>query len=231
MGINPGGFCQYLRVRPSALFRVPDGMDMKAAALAEPLAVAVRAVDLSGIPAGASAVVMGAGPVGLLTVCALKAAGAGQICVTELDPWRAQRARRAGADVVLDPRVQNPVQEMQQRTGSVPRHVFDCAGTANSMEEAAGIVGRHGHVVVVGIHFDGCVNLVPMTWFLKETAVHFSLGYNLREFSDSLALLAKGAVDPEVLISEVLPLGQIGKALEMLLSPGHERILVDCRDA
>jgi|YNPBryantNP2012_1023418.scaffolds.fasta_scaffold00415_15 (R,R)-butanediol dehydrogenase/meso-butanediol dehydrogenase/diacetyl reductase len=231
MGINPGGFCQYLRVRPSALFRVPDGVDLKAAALAEPFAVAVRAVGLSAIPAGAPAVVMGAGPVGLLTVYALKAAGAGQICVTELDPWRAQRAWRAGADLVLDPRVQNPRHEMAQRTGRPPRHVFDCAGTDSSMEQAGGIVGRHGRVVVVGIHFGGGVTLVPMTWFLKETTVHFSLGYNLKEFSDSLALLGKGSVDAEVLISDVLPLGRIGEAFELLLTSGHARILIDCRDA
>jgi threonine dehydrogenase-like Zn-dependent dehydrogenase len=173
---------------------------------------------------------MGAGPIGLLTVYALKAAGAGPICVTELDPWRAQRALKAGADLVLDPRVQNPGHEMLQRTGSAPLHVFDCAGTEHSMEQAAGIVGRHGRVVVVGIHFDGRVGLFPMTWFLKEVTAHFSLGYNLSQFGDSLSLLARGGVDAEVLISDVLPLGQIGKAFELLLTPGHARVLIDCRD-
>lgn len=230
MGINPGGFCQYLRVRPSALFRVPDGADLKAAALTEPFAVALRAVGLSGIPAGAPAVVMGAGPIGLLTVYALKAAGAGQICVTELDPWRGQRAREAGVDLVLDPRLQDPRQEMERRTGRAPRHVFDCAGTETSMEQAGGIVGRHGRVVVVGIHFGGGVTLSPMTWFLKETTVHFCLGYNLKEFSDSLTLLGKGSVDADVLIRDVLPLSRIGEAFELLLTSGHARILIDCQD-
>jgi len=230
MGINPGGFSQYMRVRPSALFRMPEGTDMRTAALTEPLAVALRAVNLSSIPAGASAVVMGAGPVGLLTVYALKAAGAGQVCVTELDPRRAERALKAGADLVLDPRLRYPGPEMQQRTGKAPLHVFDCAGTENSMEEAAGIVGRHGRVVAVGIHFDGRAGLFPMTWFTKEPTLHFSLGYNLKEFGDSLAMLGKGAVDAEVLISDVVPLGQIGKAFALLSTPGHAKILIDCRD-
>lgn len=230
MGIRPGGFAQYLRTYPSALFRVPKGTDLMTAALAEPLAVALRAVHLSSIPEGAPAVVMGAGPVGLLTVYALKAAGAGYVLVTELDPERAERALKAGADLVLDPRRRHPGPELRQRAERDPLHVFDCAGTENSLEEAAGIVGRHGRVVAVGIHFGGTVGLFPMTWFTKETTLHFSLGYNLEEFAESLAMLGRGAVDPEVLISDVVPLGQIEKAFALLSTPGRAKVLVDCRN-
>lgn len=230
MGIRPGGFAQYMRAYPSALFRVPEGTDMMTAALAEPLAVALRAVHLSSIPAGAPAVVMGAGPVGLLTVYALKAAGAGQVWVTELDPERGKRALRAGADFALDPRLRHPGPEMRQKAGREPLHVFDCAGAENSLEEAAGIVGRRGRIVAVGIHFGGRVGLFPMTWFAKETTLHFSLGYNLEQFAQSLAMLGKRAVDPEVLVSDVVPLSQIEKAFSLASTPGRAKVLVDCRN-
>lgn len=230
MGIRPGGFAQYMRAHPSALFRAPEGTEIMTAALAEPLAVALRAVHLSSIPTGAPAVVMGAGPIGLLTVTALKAAGAGQVCVTELDPERAKRALKAGADFALDPRLRHPGHEVRQRASREPLHVFDCAGAENSLEEAAGIVGRRGRIVAVGIHFGGRVGLFPMTWFAKETTLHFSLGYNLEEFAESLAMLGKGSVDPEVLVSDVVPLGQIEKVFSLASTPGRAKVLVDCRN-
>ena len=228
LGVNPGGFAQYMLVKSSMLYAVPDGMDMKLAALNEPWAVAVRGVNLSSLRVGDHAVVMGTGPIGLLCLYALKIAGAVRMYVTEPDAYRAEKARAAGADGVFDPKRVFAADEVRKAAGRSPDVVIDCAGAETSMEEAAAIVRPHGRVVVLGVH-PGNVTLFPMTWFSKEIRLNFSLGYSLREFESSLEQLARGAVDPEVIVSDVVPLEDIGEAFEALHGSGHTKILIDCQ--
>jgi (R,R)-butanediol dehydrogenase/meso-butanediol dehydrogenase/diacetyl reductase len=68
-----------------------------------------------------------------------------------------------------------------------------------------------------------------MNWFMKEIRLSFSLGYSLREFESSIGQLARGAVDPEVVVSDVVPLDEIGRAFESLHGSGHTKVLVDCQ--
>jgi (R,R)-butanediol dehydrogenase/meso-butanediol dehydrogenase/diacetyl reductase len=203
-------------------------MDMKLAALNEPWAVAVRGVNLASVLVGHRAVVMGAGPIGLLCMYALKIAGAVGIYVTEPDPYRADKARAAGVDGVFDPKKVAVADEIRKVVGRNPDVVMDCAGTETSIEEAAAIVKAHGRIVALGVHMSN-VALFPMNWFMKEIQLHFSLAYNLREFESSLAQLARGAVDPEVVVSDVVPLDKIAEAFDALHAPGHTKILIDCQ--
>jgi (R,R)-butanediol dehydrogenase/meso-butanediol dehydrogenase/diacetyl reductase len=210
------------------LYPVPQGMDMRLAALNEPWAVAVRGANLSSVRVGDHAVVMGAGPIGLLSVFALRIAGAVRIYVSEPDAYRADKALAAGADGIFDPKKSVVADEVQKAAGRSPDAVIDCAGTETSLEEAASIVAHHGRVVALGVHM-GTVNLFPMSWFMKELTLRFSLGYNLREFAAGLEQLARGTVDPETVVSDVVPLEEIAEAFEALHDTGHTKILVDCR--
>ncbi|MEW6441296.1 MAG: alcohol dehydrogenase catalytic domain-containing protein [bacterium] len=228
LGGLPGGFSEYMQVRPSMLFRVPDGMDLKTAALNEPWAVAVHGVNLSGFKVGGSAVVMGAGPIGLLCVSALQAAGAAGIYVSEPDPFRADKARALGVDAVFNPKTDYTGAAVQEKLGRAPEYVFDCAGTDSSMEEAAGIAGVHGHVVALGVPMRN-TTLFPLPCFLKETRFSFSFGYTYREFGECLRLLGSGRVRPDVVVSGVMPLGEIGSAMKRLHGSGHAKILIDCQ--
>jgi len=228
IGGRPGGFSQYMAVRPSMLFRLPGGLDFKTAALNEPWSVAVHGVNLSGFPAGGRAVVMGAGPIGLLCVAALRAAGAEAVYVSEPDPYRAEKARDLGADLVVNPSVEIPADVIRETAGRPPAYVFECAGTETSMEEASAIAGPLGRIVALGVPM-GNATLFPLNWFMKEIRLYFSLGYTYPEFGENLDLLNRGAVDPETVISDVLPLAEIQKAMEMLRGPGHMKILIDCQ--
>jgi (R,R)-butanediol dehydrogenase/meso-butanediol dehydrogenase/diacetyl reductase len=231
LGLHPGGFAQYMVVRPSMLFKVPDGMDMKLAALTEPWAVAVHGVNLSHFSSGENALVMGAGPIGLLTAYALKSADGGNIYVTEPDPWRAQQAIRTGVTRVIDPGRVIAELDLEENNENRPPYVFDCAGTVSSLEDAVGIVRAGGCIVVLGIHLSGNVSFFPLTWFYKEISVSYSLGYHKKEFEESLNMLARGAVDAEVLISEIFSLHRISEAFHALTDSGHSKILIDCQDA
>jgi (R,R)-butanediol dehydrogenase/meso-butanediol dehydrogenase/diacetyl reductase len=228
LGINPGGFSEYMLVKPSMLFRVPEGLDMKTAALNEPWSVAFHGVSMSDFCFGARAVVMGAGPIGLLCIYALKASGASEIYVTEPDEFRRERATAAGADMVIDPSKEYVDSYIKEATGSAPDYVFDCAGTANSLDEAAVILNQHGRIVVLGVYMDNA-RIFPLSWFAKEIRLNFSLGYNLQEFGAGIKLLGKGLVDGDVVTSDVLPLSEIDNAFKMLHGSGHTKVLLDCQ--
>jgi len=228
LGTNPGGFSTYMRVKPSMLFRVPPGLGLREAALNEPWSVAVHGVNLSGFRMSAGAAVMGAGPIGLLVLYALRAGGAVGIVVSEPDPFRAERARAAGADLVLDPSRDSVSARIQERTGGLPRFVFDCAGTPTSFQEATDLADHHGVVTALGVPMAGA-SLFPISWFLKELRLAFSFGYSFAEFGSCLKLLAQGAVNPELVVSDVLPLAEIDEAFKRLRGSGHTKILIDCQ--
>ncbi len=228
LGMNPGGFAEFMCVKPSMLFRIPDGVGLREAALNEPLAVAVHGVNLAGFRVGGRALIMGAGPIGLMTLSALRAAGASEIYVSEPDAHRAQQARDAGADQVIDPSRESVEASVRGNDGSLPERVFDCAGTESSIQEAVTYADVHGRVVVLGVHMNNAV-IFPPSAFFKEVSLHFSFGYTYREFGECLLLLQRGVPAPDTIISSTLPLDRIQEAFEMLQNPGQMKVLIDCR--
>lgn len=106
--LAPGGYAERVLVEASMTFAVPNGLSLDVAALTEPMAVALHAVRRGETTKGDTAVVIGCGPVGLAVICQLKAMGAAKIVASDFSPARRDLARRCGADVVVDPRVDSP---------------------------------------------------------------------------------------------------------------------------
>lgn len=227
LGLFPGGFAEYMLAKPSMLFRLPDGLEMTTAAINEPWAVAVHGVHMLPLTPDSVVLVMGAGPIGLLTVFALKRAGAKRIYVSEPDPFRAQEASRAGAARVMNPDKENPASVLNNEAGRAPDIVVDCAGLEGSTQEASAVVGPKGTVLVLGVHL-GTLSLFPLLCFGKEVKLIFSLGYQKKEFGECLEMLAQGAVVPNVVISDVMPLSEIADAFQLLKQSGHTKVLIDC---
>ena len=230
LGKNPGAFSQYMLVKPKTLYRIPEGLDLVTAALTEPWAVGRHGVNLLNLTHCSPILVMGAGPIGLMCVYALNSLGISDVVVSEPDPFRAGLAKAAGASLVLDPRAANPAAVIRERTGRLPASVMDCVGSSSSLREAMGFAGPRGLVVVLGLHL-GKVSLQPFIGFSKELQIKFSYAYNTLEFGESLTLLARGAVEPKVIISEVLPLREIASAFRLLRETGHSKIILDCQAA
>jgi threonine dehydrogenase-like Zn-dependent dehydrogenase len=130
---------------------------------------------------------------------------------------------------VVDPHRDSPAGRIQERTGRLPRYVFDCAGTPTSFQEAVDLADHHGIVMALGVSMTGA-SLFPVSWFLKELRLAFSFGYSYAEFGSSLDLLARGAADAGVVVSDLVPLSGINEAFTGLRGPGHSKILVDCQD-
>ena len=186
-------------------------------ALVEPLAVAYHAVRLSGVKPGGTAVVFGAGPIGLVTAASLKAVGAGQVISVEMAAARKTKASVAGADVVLDPTEVNVPDAVRDLTGGAGADVaFECAGIDAVLATAIGSVRPGGTVVNVAIW--GHPAAVQMNdLVLSEVNVIGSLAY-CGDHPDTIALLQDGKVAAAQFIT-----GRIG--LENLVKGGFRELI------
>lgn len=186
-------------------------------ALVEPLAVGHHAVRLSGLREGDTGAVFGAGPIGLVTAAALKAAGAGQVIVVEPAAARKAKAKGAGADTVLDPTETHVPDAIRDLTGGAGADVaFECAGIDAVLAAAIGSVRPGGTVVNVAIW--GHLPQVAMNdLVLSEITVLGSLAY-CGDHPDTIALLRDGKVAAEQFIT-----GRIG--LESLVDGGFRELI------
>src|SRR5215211_6984276 len=136
-----GGLSEFALIPAPQAYRVPDGLPDEAAALTEPLACALHAVDLGGLRPGDKALVLGAGPIGILCSMLLVAAGASEVLVSEPNADRRERIRRIGAEP-LDP---------ESVSEAMAERVFECVGRPETMRAAVEAARPGGTVMWVGV--------------------------------------------------------------------------------
>lgn len=115
--LAPGGYAEQVLAEAAMSFVVPNGLDADTAALTEPMAVALHAVQRSDIGKRDVAVVVGCGPVGLAVICHLKAIGVHTVIASDFSPGRRALAARCGAHVVVDPAKESPFDVLARRKG------------------------------------------------------------------------------------------------------------------
>lgn len=216
---HDGGFAERCVVDARWVHPLGD-LPTDVGALVEPLAVGYHAVRLAGLRPGGTAAVFGAGPIGLVTTAALKAAGAGRVIVVEPAAARKAKATGAGADEVVDPTGTDVPEAVRDLTGGGADIAFECAGVDAVLAAAIGSVRPGGTVVNVAIW--GHVPQVPMNELVfSEISVIGSLAY-CGDHTDTIALLRDGTVDAEQFIT-----GRIGLAD---LVDGGFRELIDNKE-
>jgi (R,R)-butanediol dehydrogenase/meso-butanediol dehydrogenase/diacetyl reductase len=223
-----GAFAETVVVPEYTVLKIPDSVTYEMASFAEPLAVAVRAVKRSRLKVGDSAVVVGAGPIGLLVLQAARAAGASRVFVIELIPNRRKLAKELGADEVLDPTQGDVGKEIAERTDGLRSNVaFECVGNQSAFDTAVRVTGRRAMIVMVGM----ALKPIEIPFFRlwgHEKEMTTCTGY-VDEYPAALAFLADGRVRVEPMITAKIKLDDfIEKGLkEMIRNPGqYIKILV-----
>jgi L-iditol 2-dehydrogenase len=185
---NDPGFFRELVNLPAANFRpIPNGMSCGEATLSEPLAVALHSLQLVSIRPGETVAVIGAGPIGLLTIAALRAAGAGRIWAVEPLAHRRDLARGIGADVVIEPG--EAAEEIFRGTGQ--RGVdcaIDCAAGEHTTGQAIQLTRNAGRVALTGIHSTPFVSMDGSAMRRKELTI-FNVRRSNHETQEALDLL------------------------------------------
>ncbi|WP_330303432.1 MULTISPECIES: L-idonate 5-dehydrogenase [unclassified Streptomyces] len=193
-----GGFAAQVAVPAEQLRPLPAGLELRRAALAEPLSVALHAVRRAGTMAGRHVLVTGAGPIGCLVVAAAKAAGAARITVTDLLPQALAYAVSAGADAVV--RADDPADPSWPSEVDV---AIEASGVAAGLDSCLRLVRRGGVVVQLGMLPPGQSPFAGNLVVSREIELRGAFRFDT-EFDDALALLAVESSFDD-LVSAVVP--------------------------
>jgi len=193
-----GAFAEFKCVPAARLVRIPDGLGLRAAALCEPLAVALHGITQSGIEDGQRALITGAGPVGALTLAALGASGIRDVTVSEPARSRRDLALRIGASNVIEPD-QLEIPPMPFTVVDDAYHVaFECSGKATALRAALAQLKKGGTLVILGTGMEQPA-LDANRVLLNELIVTGAYNYDENGFADALAMLASGRIPVELL--------------------------------
>ena len=227
LGIDsPGSMQERWNVPAEVLVRLPPSLSLRIGALAEPAAVAVHDVRRARLAAGEHAVVLGAGPIGLLVASVARAAG-GEIAVAEPNVLRRTVAEELGFRAV-DPvaeRVEAWVEDWTRGAGA--QVAFEVSGTEAGLAAAVGSLGARGRCVAVGIQATPPrVDVFRLFW--RELELIGARVYERCDFEEAVRLLADGDLPTDALITDVRPLEEVEAAFRSLEAGRALKILLAC---
>jgi L-iditol 2-dehydrogenase len=227
-----GAYAEYItvpeRIVRQNLLRVPEGLSFEAAALVEPLACAVHGVEETGVRAGDTVAILGAGPLGLLLARSCLLAGARVLVIGRREP-RLAAARAMGAHETLDltpcptlPSSLSPLSWVRERTaGRGADRVIEAVGTPEAWSQAVELVRKGGTVNLFG----GCASGTAVAF--DTSRIHYdaltlvgTFHHTPRTIREALRLLAEGLVPADVLIQERAPLERLPELLPELARGG-----------
>jgi L-iditol 2-dehydrogenase len=215
-GLYPdhGCLCERIIVPEKTCVPLPDSFDAETGALLEPLGVAIHAVGLSKAGSGESAVIIGAGPIGLLILQVAKAAGMNPIYVVEQLPWRLHLAEKLGGIAIDSGRVDPREKIMVATLGRGVDVVFEVAWADQSIQLAAEVSRPGGKLILVGIPRGDELAMHHSTARRKGLTILLSRRMK-HTYSRAISLVEDGKVDVKCLVSHRFPLNQTPAAFEM----------------
>ncbi|MGD9029991.1 MAG: NAD(P)-dependent alcohol dehydrogenase [Anaerolineae bacterium] len=221
-----GVFAEYTVMPASNCFPLPPTFTPAEGAMLEPLGIAIHAIDLADLRPGYTAAVLGGGPIGLLIAAVARAAGAGEIYMTEPLAYRRRFALDYVADIALDPHpdadagYSDVVDEIVRLTGGRGVDVaFEAAGVEETPDQCAGVARRGGKAIVAGIPAD------DRMLFTASTCRHRGLTIKLvrrmkHTYPRAIRLVRNGRVDVHSIVSHRFPLERIVDAFETVAAYG-----------
>ncbi len=222
----PCGYSERMLLSSLLVLEVPNGLDPRHAALTEPMAVGLHAVNKSAIGPGDGALVLGCGPVGIAVIAALRLRGVEPIVASDFSATRRALAARMGAQEVVDPAEEPSFAAWARRGGGRPLVVFEAIGVPGIIDEVLRLAPTQSRVVIVGV----CMQpdaITPFYGIGKELNLQFVLGYDPLEFETSLRAIAEGHIDVTPMITGEVGIADIPDAFARLAHPDeHCKILV-----
>jgi 2-desacetyl-2-hydroxyethyl bacteriochlorophyllide A dehydrogenase len=204
--VMPGCFAEYLVLDEKKLIKVPGTLDLRRAALVEPMAVALHIADKGRFSGAKHLGVVGAGPIGLLTVLAAKAMQVRRITVIDVSPDRLALAGRLGA-VCLD--------SFPTDLDEAPDVVVEAVGLEATLTGALEWLEPRGRLVMAGL-YEEKVSIDPNEIVIKELELAGEDAYETADLHKAVELLAGGMPEADQMITHMLPLESVASAFKML---------------
>ena len=200
-----GAFAEYVAVPQNILYRLPEGLPFEHAAMIEAVSIAVHAVNLTPITLGDTAVVVGSGMIGQLTVQAAKAAGFGRVFAVDIDDAKLAMARKLGADEVFNSKTGDTAAEIAARTGGRGADAaLEAVGATDPIRTAISCVRKGGTVTLIG-------NITPKVEINLQQVVTRQIRLqgscaSSGEYPACIDLLSRGVIRVDSMISARTPL-------------------------
>lgn len=212
---------EYFLSTPSGLLKVPEHVTDEEAVFVEPLCTSNGAVTAAGVKAGQSAVVIGAGKIGLLAAMAAKVAGASPVISIDLIQSRLGKALELGIDAVLNANEVDVVSEVVKLTGDGADAILICVRDGRVLNQAAVMAKGGATIILAGFVLPMEVN--PMLWTIKQLKIIGIMGGSMM---DSMRLISGKQIDPKPLISEIMPFDDCQKAFDSVYSGENIAVLL-----
>lgn len=223
LGVSPkeyrqhGAFAEYVAVPEHILYRLPHELSFEQAAMVEPVSIAFHSVALTPISLNDSALVIGAGMVGIFVIQALRAAGCGRIIAVDIEQNRLELAQKLGADYVLSAAQVDVVEEVRKLTDNRGANLaFEVVGNSAALNTAISSLRKGGTLTIIG-------NLAATVEFPLQEIVTRQIRINgscasCGEYQACLDMIARGKITVDALISKIAPLAEGANWFERLYS-------------
>ncbi|MBO8165023.1 MAG: alcohol dehydrogenase catalytic domain-containing protein [Brevibacillus sp.] len=210
-----GTMAEYFVAPENCVFRLPDNVDLYQGVLVEPLAVGVHAVRKADIKLGEKVAILGAGPIGLLTLECVKAAGAAAILVTDVMDYALESAKKLGATYTLNITDKpNWVHDIKEQIGLFDK-VLVAVGVPGIINQALGLLRKGGRVVTIAMfHGDQTIDIAHLQGSEKE--IVGCMTYNREDTLTAIDLIANGFVRSDVIITHKLPYEKVAEAFRIV---------------
>ena len=218
-----GAFAEYVSVPQHIVYKMPESLSFEHAAMIEPVSVAVHAVEITPVRLGDTAVVVGTGMIGALTIQAARLAGCARIIAVDLEDHKLALARQAGADEVINPKTTDPVQFVLEATGGRGADLaFEAVGATEPISTAIRSVRKGGTVTLIG-NIRPNVDIPLQSVVTREIRLQGSCASS-GEYPQCIALMSRGSINVAPFLSAKAPLEDGARWFERLY--GHEANLM-----
>lgn len=222
-----GGFTTYANVPETNIYKLPDTLSLKDAALIEPMAVGVQAIKESGMLFGDTVAIFGAGPIGLYTAIAARAAGASKVIVLDLSEERLEKAKSLGATHVINSGKEDPVEAVKKIVPEGVNVSFEVAGVGVTFKQSIAVTRPRGTMVIVSI-FAGDISWPPLQLTNTGVKITSTIAYSPTTYRQTIDLMGSGQLQPQPTITGEIELDDIvDKGFEQLTNDKSQcKILV-----
>ncbi|RDV28920.1 alcohol dehydrogenase [Alteromonas aestuariivivens] len=230
VGVTPGlhgAYSEYFIVDEALLLPVPDDLPAAAAAITEPLAVGLHAVNRATMHHNEVALVAGCGPIGLAAIAALKLQGVKHIVASDPQASKRDSAMEFGATHCVDPTQDDEVRIASELAAGNRVVIFECVGIHQLINGFIERAPAHSTLIITGIHTaESKVNFGYAT--VKEMDIRFSYYYSPEEFAESLENIVEGKIDWQAMCTGKVGIDGVSAAFDTLMKPNdHIKVIIE----
>lgn len=215
-----GAFAEYITVPEDQIHHLPDNLSWKYGAYVEPLACVLRGQERLNIQPGSTVAIIGAGPMGLAHTIISNLKGAAKVIVSEVDLSRLEKARKVGADVVINVNSADPIDIVKKETeGRGADYVIEAVGSIPTYTQAFQMVRRGGNLLVFGAApATAEMPIKPFEIYSKELTIVSSYAGTYQTWTQAINLLSSGKFDPSEIITDSIELRNVVEGIKSISS-------------